>query len=319
MPFLIGTDEAGYSPNLGPLVISASVWWLDDGDVDLYKRLKSVLCKEPSRKAPLRRLAIADSKALYSTAQGLGCLERGVLAALGLLNDSPENWLGVWQRLAPCAVDNLPSLPWHAEYELPVPLAADGDELATLIPKLAKAFERAGVRLVALKSRAVFPDEFNRATLEYGNKAEALSRITLELLAQALELCGDQPVLAVGDKHGGRNQYSRLLQQQFPDVLIEVHGESLLESIYRWGPEGSRIDLRFKAGGESFLPVALASMASKYLRELSMRAFNDFWCGRVENLAPTAGYPVDARRFMAAIQGVQAELGINRAVLWRER
>jgi hypothetical protein len=50
-----------------------------------------------------------------------------------------------------------------------------------------------------------------------------------------------------------------------------------------------------------------------------MRAFNDYWCGRVRNLAPTAGYPRDARRFLAAIRGAQAELGIADAVLWRDR
>lgn len=67
MPFLIGTDEAGYSPNLGPLVISASVWWLDDGDVevDLYKRLKSVLCKEPSRKAPAKATRDRQFQGMY--------------------------------------------------------------------------------------------------------------------------------------------------------------------------------------------------------------------------------------------------------------
>ena len=36
MPFLLGTDEAGYGPNLGPLVISASVWEVPDGGDDLY-------------------------------------------------------------------------------------------------------------------------------------------------------------------------------------------------------------------------------------------------------------------------------------------
>jgi hypothetical protein len=60
-------------------------------------------------------------------------------------------------------------------------------------------------------------------------------------------------------------------------------------------------------------------MAAKYLRELAMRAFNDFWCGRVRDLAPTAGYPGDSRRFMAAIQGAQAELGIAKTVMWRDR
>ncbi len=63
------------------------------------------------------------------------------------------------------------------------------------------------------------------------------------------------------------------------------------------------------------MPTALASMTSKYLRELSMRAFNDYWCGRVQNLAPTAGYPRDARRFMNDIQTVQAKLGIAKALM----
>jgi hypothetical protein len=60
-------------------------------------------------------------------------------------------------------------------------------------------------------------------------------------------------------------------------------------------------------------------MTSKYLREQAMRAFNDFWCGRVRDLVPTAGYPGDARRFMNAIRDVQAELAIASAVMWRDR
>ena len=46
MGYLIGTDEAGYGPNLGPLVISASVWHVprinslpDLARLDLYEQL----------------------------------------------------------------------------------------------------------------------------------------------------------------------------------------------------------------------------------------------------------------------------------------
>ncbi len=196
---------------------------------------------------------------------------------------------------------------------MPLPVAAEADDLKRCAGELRRAFDKLGVRLLALRSRAVFPDEINRSTVELGNKGEALSKTTLALLAEALEQCADEPVLVVCDKHGGRNQYGRLLQQQFPDELVEVHGEGSRESIYRWGPDERRIDVRFRVGAESFLPTALASMTSKYLREVSMRAFNDFWCGRVQNLAPTAGYPRDARRFMNDIERVQAELGIARA------
>jgi hypothetical protein len=326
MPYLVGTDEAGYAPNLGPLVISATVWWVaepTDG-ADLYKRLKGAVCKSPARNgsargAGQRRLAIADSKALYSPAQGLAMLERGVLALLGLLGDCPGDWLDVWQALSPESMDHLPSMPWHVGYDLRLPLAADAEDLANVVPRLRGQFDKAGVRLVAIKSRAVFPEQFNHSTQFYGNKGEALSKITLGLIEEAMTHCQGEPVRVVCDKHGGRNYYNRLLQQQFPDVLVEVHRESGAESLYRFGPSDRRIEFCFRAGGERFMPAALASMTSKYLRELAMRAFNDFWCTRVQDLTPTAGYPKDSRRFRAAIQETQLALGIDDRILWRER
>ena len=30
MQYLLGTDEAGYGPNLGPLVVTATVWEVPD-------------------------------------------------------------------------------------------------------------------------------------------------------------------------------------------------------------------------------------------------------------------------------------------------
>jgi hypothetical protein len=60
-------------------------------------------------------------------------------------------------------------------------------------------------------------------------------------------------------------------------------------------------------------------MTAKYLRELAMRPFNDFWCARVKDLRPTAGYPMDAHRFRKAIAAEQRKLGIEDRVLWRNR
>jgi hypothetical protein len=125
------------------------------------------------------------------------------------------------------------------------------------------------------------------------------------------------PISVICDKHGGRNRYAWLLSEHFPDSLIEVCGESRQQSVYRFGPPERRVEFRFQTKAESCLPTALASMAAKYLRELAMRAFNEYWRGHVGRLQPTAGYPQDARRFKAEIAAAQAELEIEDRVLWR--
>ena len=60
-------------------------------------------------------------------------------------------------------------------------------------------------------------------------------------------------------------------------------------------------------------------MVSKYLRELAMLAFNAFWMAQVPGLKPTAGYPVDAKRFRREIEQAQSKLGVPDDQLWRHR
>src|SRR5262245_38540254 len=103
MPYLIGTDEAGYAPNLGPLVISATVWELNDpaGSADLYETLADVVTAAPPTCEEDVRVALADSKMLYTPRQGLSLLERGVLAALGAMDHWADDWRELWGILAP--------------------------------------------------------------------------------------------------------------------------------------------------------------------------------------------------------------------------
>jgi len=200
-----------------------------------------------------------------------------------------------------------------------VPVDADGRDVEAVAAALHDGLDAAGVRLVDVRSRAVFPGKFNRLCDAHGSKGAALSHVTLALAAELSRPLQAGPISVLCDKHGGRNRYADLLAEHFADVFIEIHGESRARSVYRFGPAGRRIEFRFQAKGESYLQAALASMASKYLRELAMRAFNHFWCSRVPGLKPTAGYPQDAKRFKAAIAGVQAELGINDDIVWRWR
>lgn len=321
MLYLIGTDEAGYGPNLGPLVISATRWRLpaDEFEADLYQLLADTVTRDPPTAAAPERVAVADSKKLYTPRGGLANLEYGIGAALCAMGNCPQTVRDVWNRLSPAAQVPMSALPWQHSVDDPFPRSADGYRLRRLGEILRQGLEAKQVCLDAIRSQTIFPEEFNETVERLGNKAEALSRWTLQLVSDLLATTGRHPVLIHCDKHGGRNRYGSLLQPLFPDHLVQVRAEGRACSSYRCQDGERRIEARFVARGEEFLPAALASMASKYLRELAMSDFNAFWRQHLPHLQPTAGYPVDARRFMAEIEPLRQQLGIPKRVLWRDR
>ena len=57
MAYLIGTDEAGYGPNLGPLVVSATVWRVDSvKHTDLFSRLRGAVRQVSDEERPRTKL-----------------------------------------------------------------------------------------------------------------------------------------------------------------------------------------------------------------------------------------------------------------------
>ncbi|MBC8351542.1 MAG: hypothetical protein H8E66_06115 [Planctomycetes bacterium] len=318
MTLLIGTDEAGYGPNLGPLLISATAWRIPDDDegTDLYERLAHFVRTQVSSDL---HVPIADSKQLYKPGGGLQHLERGLFAALSACNSNVENWRDAWKVLASIDADQLQLVLWYADYNAPLPIDLDAERRRSDRSIFAKGLHSTNVSLERVRSTSVFPTRFNELVDRYGSKGSVLSLATLELVRDALDQHDDSNVLIQCDKHGGRNRYLAVLQTVFPDERITIIRESRETSVYRWTSSNGRIEIRFTAKGESFLPAALASMASKYLRELAMKAFNAFWQQHLPDLKPTAGYPVDAKRFKAEIETVQRKLNIDDRMLWRTK
>jgi hypothetical protein len=320
MGFLIGADEAGYGPNLGPLVVTASVWRVDDPyltRVDLYDRLAPLVGRKFRHD---EGLAIADSKALYRPGGGWTALERATLAGLGVCTGTlPRRWRQLWELLCPDAGDQMDQMPWYAGYDCEVPRDTTVECIEQLVRRLQSQLHQSHVRLLRLSARVLFPARFNVLVDRAGSKGAVLSALTLDLIRDLITDLAAEPVYVVCDKHGGRDRYAGLLQPRFGDRLVRVHQEGRAESRYDVGTPDRPIELCFRAKGEGFLPSALASMAAKYLRELSMAAFNAFWQHHVPNLKPTAGYPVDARRFRDQIAAVQSKLSIDERLLWRTR
>ena len=345
MAFLIGTDEAGYGPNLGPLVIAASVWHVpgDDCDVDLYQSLspwitsgspstsrsrsgsprhadKSLDTTGVTRAGDELPLCVADSKQVYRPGAGLQGLERGVLSAAAALFDTTANdWLELLAQLCPDAASQSSTLPWHQRHNPSIPTAISPQQLAADRSRWRQLGEATGIRLVALRAAMIFPEDFNRDVARLNSKGLLLSETTLDLVADCVTPLSQEPIRIVCDKHGGRNHYGALLQSRFNAGLVRVATEGRQLSQYDVGTSDQPIEIRFQVGGESFMPSALASMTAKYLRELAMAAFNAFWQEKVAGLRPTAGYPVDALRFRHDIEHQRRSLRIPLETLWRDR
>ncbi|MEQ8847080.1 hypothetical protein [Botrimarina sp.] len=304
----VGVDEAGYGPNLGPLVVVATAW-RGPADTPLESALAPALAADVGEE---ERLVIADSKSVYKPGGGLAALERAVYAATG----APTNWRG-WLAQLGVTADATPP-PWRQGYDPPLPIHADLGQVEAGRRRLAAALGGARFAPPIVAARVVGAEEFNRLIARHGTKGAALSHLSIGLARRVYERAADPHAdwRFVFDKHGGRNRYAGLLQDHFPDHWVQVRQEGRAESAYQ---AGERLGFRFRTKGESEPAVALASMTAKLVREVEMLAFNAFWRRRLPDLRPTAGYPVDARRFKAEIAAAQTELGIADAALWRER
>ncbi len=119
------------------------------------------------------------------------------------------------------------------------------------------------------------------------------------------------------DRQGGRKRYSCVLLEAMPEDWFDTLAETDARSSYRRQRE-PQLHVHFSVGGDSFPPTALASMTAKYLRERLMSSVNNYWCSRVADLKPTAGYPNDAKRFREKIEPVARELGHVESTWWRQ-
>ncbi|PQO47997.1 hypothetical protein [Blastopirellula marina] len=318
MTWLIGVDEAGYGPNLGPLVIAATVWQAPNAlsPSEMYEVLgDAVAVAKASRKDD--RLLIADSKQLFTAQKSLAPLERGVHAAAQLLKRDVSTWRKLLAEVGQADADRLAPIPWFAEFDRPLPCGISTADVAADADRLAESLRCAGMQLLDARAALLFAGEFNKR-LQSGNKSRVLSETTLGLVRDLLPTTpGD--VYIVCDKHGGRDRYAGLLQETFGDLLFRVREESRRRSSYEWEREEGRGLIEFRQGGEEFLPAALASMHAKYLREITMDAFNAFWRSHDPTLRPTAGYPIDAKRFLQETVDLRKQLAIADDLLWRQK
>jgi hypothetical protein len=289
MPWCVGIDEAGYGPNLGPLVQAAVAVHLPEHDHAGWETIRPFARRVCEAEGGC--FLIDDSKKVYAGVNGFGKLEEGVLGWFG------EAWPGCVHM-----VGDEPEMLAEREY--------DGISRHPSIPP-----SRIAVNYVT-------PASFNPVVEKSGTKATVLGFGIVSLLRSMLgQLPEDGEAVHVhADKQGGRHFYGPLLQDAFENGFVIAEKEGPLESRYRVLELGREVVVRFtpRADGAS-AAVALASMVCKYLRELGMQEFNDYWGSHVPGLKPTAGYPEDAKRYYAAIHPTMLALKIEPDTVWRRK
>jgi ribonuclease HII len=321
MPWIIGIDEAGYGPNLGPLVMTSVACQVPEKLVgaDLWSVLDQTVRRHPS--ADDGRLLIEDSKVVYSTARGLLGLETGVLATVSPAAANEPFPLGrLLALLCPSHLGELSSEAWFSGASL-LPVAAAPAQLSMAAARFANCCAEERVVWGLVRSVIVCPRRFNALLDHWGSKGAVLGQGLAELARSNRQQTNESESLNfIVDKHGGRNNYSAMLQQAFPDGLVIAREEGMARSVYQVTGLGRsiRFTMQPRADAEHFC-VALASMVSKYVRELLMLEFNRFWQTHVPGVKPTAGYPGDAARFFADIRPALEKLAIPETAIWRRK
>jgi len=319
VPLLVGIDEAGYGPTLGPLVVAASLWRTGPERLraDGWQLLRECVVRKATRGQ--WRLAVNDSKSVFDRKRGLHTLERAVLAfarCAGLDCSRLDRLLdGLGARVG----DDCP-LGWYRELECQLPLEAASGRVEAVAGRLERTMRSARMVCQRLRAELLTEDRFNRRIAQTRNKAAVLAELVLRLIDRAGRAAGEQTLVVRVDRLGGRTDYARLLRQAFEDRELTELELCAQYSRYRLSGAGGDWFIEFAVDADrQHLPVALASMTAKYVREALMQRFNRWWARRVDGVRPTAGYYTDAQRFLEDVESHIEPAGLKREWFVRAR
>ncbi|MCP4453713.1 MAG: hypothetical protein GY809_19810 [Planctomycetes bacterium] len=302
MAVLVGIDEAGYGPLLGPLVVSYTAFRLpsESFQADLWQLLNRSVTQTARRAAG--RLLITDSKKAHTKSAGLKHLERTTLAACRAAGQSPSNIASLLSTLDPTCLARLSAYPWYGDLDLQ-PLTGDEADIGIAANALTHDLKRQNMAFLGMKSRCLDVAYYNERVEIVRNKANVLFTETCCLLQQALDHDVDEDLQVVVDRQGGRIHYRESLLRMFPGATLSIVRETEQMSSYDMSVQNRSVRLHFVVKADArCLPVSLASMVSKYVREILMKRLNAYFISFCPDLKPTAGYWQDGQRFVQDLE-----------------
>lgn len=319
MPIVAGIDEAGYGPTLGPFVLSKVVMEIPaeyHHETNIWHVLKDAVSEKIQRRG--NRIVVGDSKKLYQQKTGLKFLEEAVLSFIWHTKGPVTKFSGLLKLLSEYDEGVFDKYPWYKGKDIDLPVASNVSAIMNYANIFKQTAALQDVNVLEIKSHFLCVSEINRQIELDGNKSLLLFKSCIRHLKEIFEHYGKHKPKVLIDKHGGRNYYEGLLAQDFEGCKVDSITEGNQLSTYNINNADRKMDVSFIAGADSkYFPTALASMFSKYIRELFIKLFNAFWQENVPDIKPTAGYPEDARRFLSQIHNMKKRLGISDDILIR--
>jgi ribonuclease HII len=318
---IIGIDEAGYGPVLGPLVVGAVT--LEGDRYDAAAAWKAVGSAS----------GIADSKQVLSH-RNMSSGEATVLGFLSALGLHPATRRELFESLAMPASDltaaaSSPAVPFDGAPcvdgampsacrldETPLPRWGSSAGLEGRGRDISGRLASCGLRLLAARATVVCPGVLNRAIEAGVSKGLVDFRLYATLLRDLQEAAREDDAVAYCGKIGGRNRYEALLQEIGLTTILE---EGRKRSAYAVRGLGK---VEFLVSAESkHLPVAMASMVAKLLREHVL----DQWHTMLSeshggDLVSCSGYrdPV-TKRYIAETAETRSRLGVRQRCFLRSK
>ena len=323
---LIGVDEAGYGPSMGPLTICATAWRVPStfDACEMTSLLEPEFLAKPIR-SNSTHVPIGDSKKIHREALAVEGLILGARFLCfemdGTIHSEWDSCIAAfasqdWIRLA--------SIPWYAKR--PSTYFANLDNTSfdqrSYFHAASAKMKTHSIALAGIRMRVIDEVEFNAQLDRTGNKLTLLSEASLALVKQVIsEFAGEgEDIEVYCDKHGGRNRYQAILTFMFDEEWFAIELECRACSRYSAKWKGHSMQIQFKVDGDSIFPAAAASIIAKWTREELMDRLNGFWETKVAgDITRTAGYYVDAKRFAEEIGDTASKLGLDRVLWWRKK
>lgn len=319
MAVLVGIDEAGFGPILGPLVVSSTAFSLPYTllSEDLWQILHKSVAQQKKHLAG--RILITDSKKAKTKSHPIKYLQRTTLTSLKTIQKQPVTLTDLLTELCPDCLDRLQKYPWYEKIANHKLLVDTADiQIASNVFK--NDLDANNMELLEIKTCCLDVAYYNKLVTNIKNKANVLFTCTSQLIKNAWDNYADNDLQLIIDRQGGRVHYRETLQKIFPQMEMKILKESPANSSYELKDGSRKMRLHFAVKADSkFLPVSLASMVSKYLRELMIENINSYFIDFHDEIKPTAGYWKDGLRFIQDLKTNIPHIKYDNEMLIRSR